>query len=150
MQSCGQQGRVSWVGGAPLFLPTRQFSYNKRVIFSKGEFNCSPLIIENFSKLWSKRLQKPEDNDLVKTHLYMPLLPTPYYRPCTVALAWVGVGHEGWGECNRYLEAAFVEKCWLLTWTHKVTDSRIKAWHPCLHFVFVYFTLSHSLLAVAL
>jgi hypothetical protein len=35
---------------------------------------------------------------------------------------------------NIYLETVYAKKHWLFTWAAKVTKSRIKAWHICLHF----------------
>jgi hypothetical protein len=37
-------------------------------------------------------------------------------------------------EWKRYFNC-FTEKHQILTWGHKLTKSRRKAWHPCIHFV---------------
>jgi hypothetical protein len=50
--------------------------------------------------------------------------------------------------CNRYSEAAWVEKQWLFTWAHELTENGRKASHPCLHFVSVVLALSSGFAAI--
>lgn len=51
---------------------------------------------------------------------------------CPSFLLWYG----------KYLEIAFTKKHQLISWAQKTSKHRMKAWHLCLHFGFISFTLS--------
>jgi hypothetical protein len=70
-----------------------------------------------------------------------PLLPSPQIGAlceCVCESVCVCICCEHGTNSNVRYVNGFAKKHWLLTWAHKLTKSRRKPWHSCLHFVSVF------------